>query len=70
MNTYLKFKAMKEKSLFESRISFSPGMGYKGGFRRVRVYYATVFWNDTFYETTKRSKELCIADLKRKAGIK
>jgi hypothetical protein len=50
------------KTEFESRIEFHPIK-----LNRKRCYEATVFWGGKLYETIKYTKELCIADLKRKA---
>lgn len=57
------------KTEFESRVEY----------RKVKLRYiprngsqpyeATVYWNGQLYETIKISKELCLKDLKRKAGL-
>lgn len=54
------------KSEFESRISFSS---YKDRFGR-KLITANVYWNNKTYESIKVTRDLCIADLKIKAGVK
>jgi hypothetical protein len=51
---------------FESRISFNK---IKLRARKQAVYQAAIYWNVELYETIKATKDLCIEELKRKAGI-
>jgi hypothetical protein len=54
------------KTEFESRISFN-----KITLRAARkpAYEASVFWGGKLYETIKYTKELCVLDLAKKAGV-
>lgn len=57
------------KSLFESRVSFNP-VTKRFGRKVYKTVEASIYWNGALYETIKATKELCIADLMRKANYK
>ena len=54
------------KTELESRISFTK---IKLNARKQPVFEASVYWNGRLHETIKVTKELCVEDLKIKAGI-
>lgn len=55
------------KTEFESRIEFNR---IKLHMKRMPAFHATVYWNGQLYETVRRTKGACVADLKLKAGVK
>jgi hypothetical protein len=57
------------KTEFESRIDFKKLKNQGMPESKSVSYYANLTWNGKLYETTKYTKEFCIADLKNKAGI-